>query len=33
VFIRVRLLSTEHGITWRIGRNVTANLFDDLENS
>src|ERR1700686_4155175 len=22
-------VGTEHGITWRIPRNVTANLFDD----
>src|SRR6266850_4561680 len=24
-----RLVGSEHGITWRIFRNVTANLFDD----
>jgi hypothetical protein len=24
-----RLVGSEHGITWRICRNVTANLFDD----
>jgi len=26
-------VGTEHGITWRTRRNVTANLFDDPENS